>query len=172
METNALGLRYIAMRITYDVKSKFLYLVLLPLLGGCYSETASYMIGTEQALTIVRDKVYPWDEEYRRAIVVMSRPKCITRYKMPPDSGNIGKVEVYDSGEGYYVLKDKAGQYMANLADCSMFAVDKKIEDPGELKGAFDMTPAEPPRFVFTPAKLKPKAPAPAPTNESDKVIP
>lgn len=154
------------------MKSKFLYLALLPLLGGCYSETASYMIGPDQALTIVRDKVYPWDDEFRRAIVVMSRPKCLTRYKMPLDPGDIGKIEVYDSGEGYYVLKDKAGQYMANLADCSMFVVDKKIEDPGELKGAFDLTPEDPPRFVFTPAKPKPKAPPPAPINESDKVTP
>ena len=172
METNALGLRYIAMGITHDVKKKYFCLALLPLLGGCYNETASYMVGPEQALTIVREKVYPWDEEFRRAIVVMSRPKCITRYKMPPDSGAIGKVEVYDSGDGYYLLKDKAGQYMANLADCSMFAVDKKVEDPGELKGAFDKTPDQPPRFVFTPAKSQPKAPAPAPINESDKVTP
>ncbi len=154
--------------MTHDVKNKFLYFALLPLLGGCYSETASYMVGTDQALTIVRDKEYPWDEELKRAVVVMSRPKCITRYKMPPDGGDIGKVEVYDSGEGYYLLKDKAGQYMANLADCSMFVVDQKIEDPGERIGDFDMTSDESPRFVFTPAKPKPKsipktkAPAPA----------
>jgi hypothetical protein len=118
------------------VNSKILYLALLApfsLLGGCTSETASYQIGPEQALTVVREKAYPWDEAFMRSIIVMSRPKCITRYKMPPDTGDIGKVEVYDSADGYFVLKDKAGQYMTNLADCSMFLVEKKIEDPGEL---------------------------------------
>lgn len=155
------------------MKSKILGLAMLPLLiGGCSSETASYVIGPEQALTIVREKAYPWDEAYMRAVVVMSRPKCMVRYKMPPDSGDVGKVEIYDGGDGYYLLKDKAGQYLANLADCSMGLVEKKIDDPGELKGAFEMQPELPPRFVAAPAKPKPKAPAPEQTNPSEKVAP
>lgn len=155
------------------MKSKILGLVLLPLLiGGCSSETASYMIGPEQALTIVRDKAYPWDDAYMRAVVVMSRPKCMVRYKLPADPGDIGKVEIYDGGDGYFLLKDKAGQYLANLVDCSMSLVEKKIDDPGELKGAFEMEPELPPRFVAAPVKPKPKAPTPTQNNPSEKVLP
>ncbi len=139
-----------------------IFLALIPLLGGCTSsETSSYLInGAETAVTLLREKAYPWDDHYMRAVVVTSRPKCITRYKMPSDDGDMGKVDVYDAGEGYYILKDKAGQYMTNLADCSMFLVEKKIDDPGELKGSFSTTPEEPLHFVPAPAKPKPKAPA------------
>lgn len=153
------------------MKSKTLGLALLPLLiGGCSSETASYVIGPEQALTIVRDKAYPWDDAYMRAVVVMSRPKCMVRYKLPADPGDIGKVEIYDGGDGYFLLKDKAGQYLANLADCSMSLVENKIDDPGELKGAFEMEPDLPPHFVAAP--VKPKAPTPTQNNPSEKVVP
>lgn len=155
------------------MKSKILGLALLPLLiGGCSSETASYVIGPEQALTIVRDKAYPWDDAYMRAVVVMSRPKCMVRYKLPADPGDIGKVEIYDGGDGYFLLKDKAGQYLANLVDCSMSLVEKKIDDPGELKGAFEMEPELPPHFVAAPVKPKPKAPTPTQNNPSEKVLP
>lgn len=154
--------------ISPDVKSKILGLALLPaLLGGCASETASYVIGPEQALTIVREKAYPWDDAYMRAVVVMSRPKCIMRYKLPEDPGDIGKVEIYDGGEGYFLLKDKAGQYLANLADCSMGLVEGKVDDPGELKGAFEMAQELPPRFVA--AAAKPRAPAANSTNTNEK---
>lgn len=144
----------------------FFPLALVVLLGACSDakDTASYQIGPEQAITLVRMKDYPWDDEYMRSVVVMSMPKCTLRYKMPPDNGEIGNVALYDSGDGYYVLKDKAGQYTANLADCSMSAVEKDIADPGELKGSFEMATDQPPRFVATPAKPKPKVPtAPAP---------
>lgn len=140
------------------MKSIFLFLALIPLLGGCTSESVSYRIGPEQAFTLVRDKAYPWDDAYMRSVVVMSTPKCMLRYKMPADNGDIGNVKVYDAGDGYYVLKDKAGQYMANLADCSMAVVEKNIVDPGELKGVFEMAPDQPPRFVAASAKPQPKA--------------
>lgn len=151
-----------------------LFLTLIPLLGGCSAaETASYLInGAETAITLVREKAYPWDDAYMRSVVVTSRPKCITRYKMPPDNGEIGKVDVYDGGEGYYVLKDKAGQYMTNLADCSMFLVEKKIDDPGELKGHFEMALDQPPRFVPAPVKPKPKAPAEGASNPAAEAAP
>lgn len=136
-----------------------LMLVLLSLLAACSRETVSYWVGPKQAFTLLREKEYPWDDEYRRAIVVMSMPKCILRYKMPADKGDIDKVTLYDSGDGYYVLKDKAGQYTANLADCSMSVVENIIADPGELKGAFEMPHGQPPRFVEVPAKPKPKTP-------------
>lgn len=153
------------------MKSKILVMALLLLLiGGCSSETASYMIGPEQALTMVREKAYPWDDAHMRAVVVMSRPKCMVRYKLPADPGDIGKVEVFDGGDGYFLLRDKAGQYLANLADCSMGLVEKKIDDPGELKGAFEMEPELPPHFV--PAAVKPKAPAPTQNKPSEKVAP
>lgn len=151
------------------MKSKFLFLALLallPLLGGCTKEMASYQASPEQAFTLLREKSYPWDEEYRRAIVVMSMPKCMLRYKMPPDKGDIIKVTVYNSGDGYYVLKDKAGQYLANLADCSMSVVEKEIVDPGEFKGFFETLPGQPLRFVAAPAKPQPKAPV-APVRKS-----
>jgi len=156
------------------VNRNVLFLVLLPLLGGCSSaETASYMInGAETAITLIREKSYPWDDAYMRSVVVTARPKCITRYKMPPDAGEIGKVDVYDAGDGYYVLKDKAGQYMTNLADCSMFVVEKKIEDPGELQGSFEMALDQPPHFVPAPAKPKPKMPAEGASNPAAAAAP
>ena len=148
-----------------NMKKSFFLLALVLFLGGCLgaSETASYRIGPDQAITLLRQRAYPWDDEYIRSITVMSMPKCTLRYKMPLDNaenGEIGDVAVYDSGDGYFVLKDKAGQYLTNLADCTVSIVDKKIVDPGELKGTFVMQLDQPPRFDAAPAKPKPKAPA------------
>lgn len=144
------------------MKYPFSFLLPVVLLGGCSgaSETASYSVNSEQAFTLVRQRAYPWDDEYMRAVVVMSKPKCLLRYKMPPDNGEVGNVKVYDGGDGYYVLKDKAGQYMANLADCSMSVVEKPILDPGEFKGTFEMALDHPPRFVAAPTKPQPRAQA------------
>lgn len=147
------------------MKNKFLLLALVSLLGACSNETVSYRIGPDQAFTLIREKSYPWDDEYMRAVVVMSMPKCAVRYKMPADKGDIDKVKLYDAGDGYYVLKDIAGQYMAYLADCSMTEVANKIVDLGELKGTFEMPHDQPPRFVEVPAK--PKAAKPAVETES-----
>ena len=140
------------------MKYTLFFLASVSLLGACSRETVSYRIGTEKAFTLLREKAYPWDDEYTRAIVVMSMPKCIFRYKMPDDKGDIDKVTLYDSGDNYYVLKDKAGQYTANLEDCSMSVVERPIADPGELRGVFEMTYDQPPRFVEAPAKPKPPA--------------
>ena len=159
------------METTTNVKTRILSLVLLTLLlGGCARGSASYSISAEFALSIVREKVYLWDETYQRSITVMSRPKCITRYKMPPDPGDVDKVELFHGGDGYFVLRDKLGQYVTNLADCSMTQVEEKIKDPGTPVGHFEVLADQSMRFV--PLAIPVPSPAPANTHnsESEKV--
>lgn len=138
----------------------FPLLLIALLLGGCSRGSASFSISAEFALSIVREKVYLWDDTFQRSITVMARPKCITRYKMPPDPGDIDKVELFHGGEGYFVLRDKLGQYVTNLADCSMTQVEEKIQDPGTPVGHFEVLPDHSMRFVPLAVPVPPSAPA------------
>lgn len=151
----------------------FLCILFLPLLVACGSESASLRFNGEQALTLVREKPLPWDAEYLRSMVVMSRPACMSRYKFPPDDGNMGKVEVFDAGDGQYFLRDKLGVYRASIADCKMFLEPQKLAITGEFKGHFEVTETQKLRFVPAPKKPAPApVPVPAPTLPATNVQP
>lgn len=111
--------------------------VLLPLLAGCVTESASRWLGPEQALTLIRDKPYFWSDEFLRSVIVSSQPTCTRRYRLPPDGGKAGSVKVFRTAEGDYVMQDGLGQYRAEMASCGM-SLEDKASAPGELLGSFE----------------------------------
>ncbi|MBU1689290.1 MAG: hypothetical protein KJ958_04260 [Gammaproteobacteria bacterium] len=120
---------------------------LLSLLTGCVMESASYGIGPEQALTLVRNKPYFWSNEFLRNVTVTSLPACMRRYRLPTDEGKAGSVKVYRASGGDYVMQDGMGQYRVEIATCEM-SLEDKTSAPGELLGAFESVPDGGIRFV------------------------
>jgi hypothetical protein len=125
-----------------------MFAAVLPLLSGCISDRASLPIGEKQSLTVVRKQTYPWSSEVMRAVVVMNMPDCMVRYRLPPDSGNAGKIEVFVAGGGTFVLRDALGQYRATLADCGMALETRSGDAPGSPAGAFEVGAAGALRFA------------------------
>lgn len=129
----------------------FLFPVFFPLLAGCVNDSASYPFGTEQSLTLVREQPYFWDEEIRRAMVVMNLPQCAVRYKLPMDNGKAGNMQVFRSEGGDFTMQDGLGRYRAAVANCNMALEGRSSEAPGELIGSFE--PSRDGRMHFIPAK-------------------
>jgi len=117
-----------------------LFPLILPLLAGCVTESASSWLGPEQALTLTRDKPYFWSDEFIRSMIVMSKPACTRRYRLPPDAGTAGSIKVFKTEEGDYVMQDGLGQYRVEIATCGM-SLEGKTSDPGELLGSFEPVP-------------------------------
>lgn len=131
------------------IKRKYFLLpVFLPLLAGCVNDSASYPFGTEQSLTLIREQSYFWDEEIRRAMVVMNLPQCAVRYKLPADNGKAGKMQVFRTEGGDFVMQDGLGQYRATVANCNMSLEGRSNETPGELIGSFEPSPDGRMRFI------------------------
>lgn len=121
--------------------------VLLVLLAGCNMESTSYWIGTEQSLTLIRTKPYPWSNELLRTITIMSQPDCTRRYPLPPDGGAAGNLKLYKAAGDGYVMQDGIGQYRIDMAGCGM-RVEGKSSVPGELLGDFAPVPEGGIQFV------------------------
>lgn len=128
--------------------------LILPLLAGCAMESASYGIGPEQALTLVREKPYFWSDEVMRNMTVTSLPACMRRYRLPTDEGQAGSVKLFRTEKGDYVMQDGMGQYRVEIASCEM-SLEDKTGAPGELLGAFEPVPDGGIRFAPVPGAQK-----------------
>jgi len=135
-------------------RNLLLFPVILPLLAGCVTESASYWIGPEQALTLVRERPYFWSDEFMRNMTVTSLPACMRRYRLPTDEGKAGNVKVFRTEKGDYVMQDGMGQYRVEIASCEM-SLEDKISAPGELLGAFEPVPDGGIRFAPAPGAQK-----------------
>ncbi len=135
-------------------RNLLLFPMILPLLAGCVTERASYEIGPEQALTLIRNQPYFWSEEFTRTMTVMSLPACMRRYRLPPDEGQAGSVKVFKTAEGDYVMQDGLGQYRADVANCGM-SLEGKTSASGELLGTFEPVPDGGIRFAPAPGAQK-----------------
>lgn len=125
----------------------FLLPVFLPVLAGCGAESVSYLLGPEQALTLIRNKPYFWSDEVMRSMIVMSQPACMRRYRLPTDEGQAGSMKVFKTAEGDYVIQDGMGQYRAEIASCDL-SLEGKTNSPGVLMGTFEPVPDGGTRFA------------------------
>lgn len=120
----------------------------LPVLSGCVNDRASLQIGEKQSLTVARTQQYPWSSEVLRSAVVMNMPQCMRRYRLPPDNGHAGRIEVFQAEAGVYVLRDALGQYRATLTDCGMSLESRSADAPGKPAGGFEVDPQGRLRFA------------------------
>ena len=105
-------------------------------LGGCESDGATYSIkGTEQALSIVRQKSSPWSP-WELAVGIRNDPVCQRRHHMRDVNGNT-KIELYQAAPGAYVLRQGKRWYVTELKSCGFEQYKEEPEQPGSVIGNF-----------------------------------
>lgn len=109
-------------------------------LAGCDADSASYMINgnRDHSLSLLRDKPWPWSD-WELSMVVTRQPECMRRHRLkdaPDDAGF--KLEVYQSLEGGYILRQGKRWYVTETGKCQLQVFKEPPREPGTLIGSFD----------------------------------
>lgn len=108
------------------------------LLGGCGSESASYLIdGPNLSMTLVREKPYFWSSKWQLALITTHRPECMRRHDLKPAPDQGFRLEVFRTLEGGYILRQGDNWYVTDLAQCRLQAFGAKPAEPGDAAGTF-----------------------------------
>ncbi|MDR2625405.1 MAG: hypothetical protein LBC37_03655 [Zoogloeaceae bacterium] len=123
----------------------------LLLLSACTNDGAAYLIdGQRHAISLVRDSMF-WEKQVNLSLVVSRLPDCQRRHaiqKVNPKA----HIELWQPGEGTYILKIGDIMYVTETRTCEGFA--RLNEDPpgglgvqlgvfGESKGVFSFVPVK-----------------------------
>lgn len=145
---------------------------LAALLAGCRSDSASHMInGADQALTLVVDQEFFWDEQAQLGLIIARQPDCQRRHKLQPAPLKGLKVELYQTLEGGYVFKEGQHWYIGEAQKCQMQQYKTPPAEPGELLGAFEFKDDKL-SFVAAPKKPAPPAAPPPAVNTEPPAAP
>ena len=110
------------------LRNRLLIGLALPLLGGCISDAASYIITPpDHALTLIREQRWFWNDSVELEIVAARMPDCQRRHKLDPAPTAEATVEVYQTGSTTFVLKQGARFYLAETRSCVGF---EKLDTP------------------------------------------
>lgn len=119
-------------------------------LSACQKQAASYLIeGPDHSLTLYRTQPYFWSEHYELEMVIARLPDCQRRHKLRSAPLSLGSVEVFQSLEGGYILRQGANYYVAETGECRLQQYASPPREPGDPLGSFD---ARDGRFTFTPS--------------------
>ena len=134
------------------------------LLGGCRSDSASYMInGAEHSLSLIADQDYYWQDEWQLALVSTHQPECQRRYKLSPVPLKSLKVDVFQPLEsGALIIREGRNWYVVASAQCQLQTFKTAPAEPGDLLGSFEFKDDKL-RFVAVPKAPAAAAPAAAP---------
>jgi len=139
---------------------------LAALAGGCRSDSASYMIaGPEHSLTLIVDQDYFWDSEWQIGLLTTRQPDCMRRHRLRPAPLQGLKVDVFQTLEGGYIIKEGNNWYVAETQKCQLQQFKVPPVEPGDLRGSFEFKDG---KLSFTAqprpvAAAQPAAAAPAP---------
>ena len=124
------------------MKRWILLLPILPLLGGCLQDTASYAQGgdRERAITLVRNQTWFWQSTVDVDVTVMRMPEC-------NGGGTIKAVErdgaltLYQAPDEYpepiFLLKADQRVHAISIQSCRMQAFDTAPDSLGQKLGRF-----------------------------------
>ncbi|MDR1350316.1 MAG: hypothetical protein LBJ59_05980 [Zoogloeaceae bacterium] len=126
-------------------------LVFLLLLSGCANDGAAYLIdGQRHAVSIVRDNLF-WEKQVNLALVITRLPDCQRRHAIQKANPK-AHIELWQPGQGTYILKIGQNMYVTETRTCEGFA--RLDEEPpgglgaqlgvfGEIKGVFSFVPTQ-----------------------------
>lgn len=114
--------------------------LLIPLLGGCVNDGATYQIdgSREHVLSLIREQPYFWDKKVVLTLVVSRMPACMRRHPLGSATENT-RVEVWQVPSGAYIIKAGKRMFATETQTCESWArVDGEPEGGmGELRGTF-----------------------------------
>ena len=142
-------------------------LLALPLLSGCMHDAASYSIeGNDHALTLVADQPWFWKKEVDLSLVAARLPDCQRRHDLKATPIARIALEVHQTGDKTYVLRQGKKLYLVETQTCEGFRT--LDEEPpgglGDLIGTFKVQ-GDKLRFVAAPPPPEPAAATPASTS-------
>lgn len=119
----------------------FLFLLLLPLLSGCFQDTASYSLGSkDHAITLVRNQTWPWQSTVDVSVVALRMPEC-------NGGGNIEGVSedaeyaLYRAPDEYpepiFLLKVENRMFAVSTQSCRLQEFKQAPDDLGTKLGTF-----------------------------------
>lgn len=122
-------------------------------LTGCENDVASYQVpDAGVSLTLIREQRWFWDKTAAVAVVVARMPDCQRRHALAPTRPGAARVDVYQAGQGLYLLRQGNAWHAAQAADCSLEAVEEPAQGAqivalgsfGRDGGKLAFSPAEP----------------------------
>jgi hypothetical protein len=134
------------------------------LLGGCGSnDSASYLVdGTaDRALSLFRDKAFPWSSSWNLQLVVTAQPDCQRRHTLKRAADGRFSVSVYRTPDGAYILNQGKRWYVTELRNCQLQQYEEPPPAPGDLVGAFEQHGGELGFVAAAAAVPSPSSPAP-----------
>lgn len=138
-------------------KGTLVLAALAALVGGCGSDSASYMInGPARSLTLVLERNYFWEDEWQVGLVTTNQPECMRRHPLKPAPINGFKMDVFQALESGYIVKERGNWYIAETQKCQLQQFKAPPAEPGDLLGSFEFKDD---KLSFV-AAAKPAAPA------------
>lgn len=134
--------------------ARLLPLILVPLLGGCINDAASFQIDDkDHSLSLMREQKWPWEKRVELSVVVSRMPDCQRRHHLKSSSISSSTVEVFSSGDDSFYLQQGDRLYSVETNTCEGF---RELTAPpttglGQKIGAFTGSAGEF-RFVGEPA--------------------
>jgi len=112
---------------------------LAALLGGCRSDSASYMInGPEHSLTLIVDQGYFWEDEWKIGLLTTRQPDCMRRHTLRPAPIKGFKMEVFQTADSAYIVKEGSNWYIGETQKCQLQQFKTPPAEPGDLLGSFE----------------------------------
>lgn len=114
---------------------------LLPLLGGCLQDTASYTLGDrEHAITLVRNQTWPWQSTVDVNVTVMRKPDCNGGGSIPGVERD-GALALYRAPDEYpepiLILKADHRVYAISSYSCRLQQFEEAPDVLGQKLGQF-----------------------------------
>lgn len=114
---------------------------LLPLLAGCFQDTASHILGArDHAITVVRSQTWPWQSTVEASIIVVRMPECqggMPIKEVPEDA----TYELYRAPDAYaepmFMLKVNERVFAVSTQSCRVQEFQQRPDDLGERLGDF-----------------------------------
>lgn len=128
-------------------------LLALAVLSGCKGDTASYRIGDsrDHALTLIRNKPYPWSKAWELEVVVSNAPVCLRRHRLKDAPEADPELALHVPELGAFILRQGKRWYVAEMGACDLQEFKTPPPEPGELIGSFK-TKDGAFRFIAVPA--------------------
>lgn len=114
-------------------------LAVLPFIAGCINDSASWLIdGGDHALTLIREQPWFWSDKVDLFVVAARLPECQRRHTLAPGTTARADLDVYQTGNNDFVLKQGERYYRIETRTCTGFApLDAAPGDLGGRRGSF-----------------------------------
>lgn len=119
-------------------------------LTGCESDAASYMIeGRDHALTVFRERPWPWSERYETSVVVARFPDCQRRHALQPVAIGRGDLSLYrGDAERTFLLNQGPNWYRIDTGACTLQSLSAAPAGLSPALGRFARIDGAPFRYL------------------------